>query len=111
MLEITPEHIAELGDVDLRTLIGRLCEAELASRGLAVAGVTWGGDQRAADGGLDVRVALPEGSPLEDFVPRPNTGFQVKREDMPPASIRAEMRPGNVLRPVIETLADLGGSY
>src|SRR5258706_12521307 len=60
MLEITPEHIAELGDADLRTLIGHLCEAELASRGLPVSSVTWGGDQRAADGGLDVRVALPE---------------------------------------------------
>jgi len=106
MLEITPEHIAELGDANLRTLIGRLCEAELASRGLPVAGATWGGDQRAADGGLDVRVALPEGSPLGDFVPRPNTGFQVKRENMPPASIRAEMRPENIGRPVLEELAD-----
>src|SRR5262249_46176732 len=66
MLEITPEDIAELDDADLRTLIGRLCEAELASRGLPVSSVTWGGDQRAADGGVDVRVALPEGASAGD---------------------------------------------
>ena len=91
MLEITPEHIADLGDADLRTLIGRLCEAELATRGLPVSSVTWGGDQRAADGGLDVRVALPGNAPAGDFVPRPNTGFQVKCEDMPRGEILTEI--------------------
>ncbi len=83
MLEITPDHIAELADDDLRTLIGLLCEAELARHNLPVSAVTWGGNQRAADGGLDVRVALPAGSAVTDFVPRPNTGFQVKCQDMP----------------------------
>ena len=52
MLEITPDNIAQLADDDLRTLVGLLCEAELARRGLPVSGVTWGGNQRAADGGL-----------------------------------------------------------
>ena len=92
MLEITPDHIAELADDDLRTLIGLLCEAELARHNLPVSAVTWGGNQRAADGGLDVRVALPAGSAVTDFVPRPNTGFQVKCQDMPRAAILAEMR-------------------
>jgi len=111
MLEITPEHIAELDDTDLRTLIGRLCEAELASRGLPLSSVTWGGNQRAADGGLDVRVALPKASPAGDFVPRANTGFQVKCENMARAAILAEMRPSNVLRPAIAELADHDGAY
>jgi hypothetical protein len=111
MLEITPHHIAELADDDLRTLIGLLCEAELARRGLPVSAVTWGGNQRAADGGLDVRVSLPAGSAVADFVPRPNTGFQVKCQDMPRAAILEEMRPSGALRPVIGELADASGAY
>src|ERR1700730_9781850 len=111
MLEITPDHIAELADDDLRTLIGLLCEAELARHNLPVSAVTWGGNQRAADGGLDVRVALPAGSAVTVFVPRPNTGFQVKCQDMPRNAILAEMRPANVVRPVICELADASGAY
>jgi hypothetical protein len=111
MLEITPDHIAELADDDLRTLIGRLCEAELSRHDLPVSVVTWGGNQRAADGGLDVCVALPAGSAVTDFVPRPNTGFQVKRQDMPRNAIMGEMRPCNVVRPAIRELADAAGAY
>jgi len=61
VFEITSDDIERLNDVDLRELIGRLCEAELTSLGLSPAAVTWGGNQTASDGGLDVRVALPTG--------------------------------------------------
>jgi hypothetical protein len=56
MFEITRDDIAALNDEDLRTLIGRLCEAELRRNGLPVSAATWGGDQTAKDGGLDVRL-------------------------------------------------------
>jgi hypothetical protein len=111
MLEITADHIAELADDDLRELVGLLCEAELAKRGLPVSAVTYGGDQRAGDGGLDVRVALPKAAGAGDFVPRPNTGFQVKRQDMPRAAIRKEMCPSGEVRAVIRELADASGAY
>jgi len=81
-----------------------LCEAELAKRGLPVSAVTYGGDQRAGDGGVDVRIALPEEAVRMDFVPRPNTGFQVKRQDMPRAAIRKEMRPSGDVRAVIREI-------
>jgi len=111
MLEISPDHIAELADDDLRELIGLLCEAELAKRGLPVSAVTYGGDQRAGDGGVDVRIALPEEAVRMDFVPRPNTGFQVKRQDMPRAAMRKEMPPSGDVRAVIRELADASGAY
>jgi hypothetical protein len=111
MLEITADHIVELADDDLRELIGLLCEAELVKRGLPVAAVTYGGDQRAEDGGVDVRVALPEEAGAGDFVPRPNTGFQAKRQDMPRAAILKEMCPGGEVRAVIQELADSSGAY
>jgi hypothetical protein len=58
MFEITGDHVLLLNDQDLRTLIGLLCEAEARRCGASPLGVTWGGDQNAADGGLDVRAAF-----------------------------------------------------
>lgn len=111
MFEITPDDIALLNDEQLRILVGLLCEAELRSRGHSPASVTWGGDQNAVDGGLDVRVALPNDKPIDGFIPRPWTGFQAKKQDMPPSAIGPEMRPNGVIRPAIKELADGGGAY
>jgi len=111
MFDVTPEEIAQLNDTDLRELIGRLCEAELASRGLSPAAVTWGGNQTAADGGLDVRVALRSGTAIDGFIPRSSTGFQVKTPDMARAAILTEMRPAGAIRPIIQELADQAGAY
>jgi len=111
MFDITPDDISQMNDIDLRELVGRLCEAELVSRGHSAAAVTWGGNQTAADGGLDVRVALSPDVFIEGFVPRRLTGFQVKKPDMPRAEIIAEMRPTTTIRPVIQELADEAGAY
>lgn len=111
MSEITGDDIAALGDADLRTLIGLLCEAEMRRRGLPASAVTYGGNQDAKDGGLDVRVGLPSGSAIDDFVPKPATGLQVKKPDMPRAEILKEMKPKGVVRPVINELAVAGGAY
>jgi hypothetical protein len=111
VFDIDGSHIAELNDTDLRTLVARLCEAELRRAGLPVSAVTAGGDQNAADGGLDVRVDLPASTNLSGFIPRPATGFQVKVPDMPPRSILEEMRPGGAIRSVIQELASTSGAY
>jgi hypothetical protein len=113
MLEITCDDIAALSDAHMRTLIGLLCEAEMRRRGLPTSVVTFGGNQDAKDGGLDVRVALPAGTAIDGFVPKPATGFQVKKPDMPRAEILDEMKPkpGGVLRPVILELAAANGAY
>ncbi len=111
MFDITSDDINQLNDSDLRELVGRLCEAELSSRGLSPAAVTWGGNQTAADGGLDVRVELPLGTSIEGFIPCSATGFQVKKPDMPRSEIIPEMRPKDTIRPVIQELADEAGAY
>jgi len=111
MLEITPDDISKLNDEDLRSLIALLSEAELRRRGVSVSGVTWGGDQNAPDGGLDVRVSLPKKKKPQGFIPRPLTGFQVKKSDMPPKAILKEMRPGGKTRAVISELAKQSGAY
>ena len=111
MFEITPADISLLGDEDLRTLVGLLCEAEARRRGLPTSTVTYGGDQNATDGGVDVRVAFPGGTAISGFVPREATGFQAKAKDMPRADILEEMCPGGTIRPAIQELADQSGAY
>src|SRR5882724_2984951 len=74
MFEITPDDISLIGDEDLRTLVGLLCEAEARKRGLPTSTVTYGGDQNATDGGVDVRVTFPAGTAISGFVPREATG-------------------------------------
>jgi hypothetical protein len=133
MFEITGDDLALLRDDDLRTLVGRLCEEEVRKLGFAASTVTYGGDQDATDGGLDVRVELPKATRIAGFLPRAVTGMQVKKSDMSGAKILNEMRPPsnkraaprrrgtkeraekkqqrNKLRPVIAELAAVGGAY
>jgi hypothetical protein len=80
-------------------------------RGLPVSVVTYGGNQDAKDGGLDVRIALPTDTAIDGFIPKPATGFQVKKPDMPRAAILKEMKPKGTVRPVINELAIAGGAY
>ena len=120
LFESAPEQIATLDDESLRLLIARLCKAELRRRGLSVSSVPYGGNQIAADGGIDVRVELPAGTDIAGFIPRPVTGFQAKAEDMPARKIAKEMRPETkkedgtyvtCLRPSIRALAEAAGAY
>lgn len=111
MFDITPDDIALLDDADTRTLVGRLCESEMRRHGLPISAVTYGGHQDAPDGGVDVRVSLPDGTVIEGFISRAATCLQVKKPEMRPADIRVEMRPSGVIRPVIAELARRGGSY
>ncbi|WAT31834.1 hypothetical protein [Pseudomonas sp. GXZC] len=111
MLEITGNDLTNLSDGDLRTLVARLALSELRAQGYPLSSVTAGGNQDAADGGLDVRVECPNILGNPDFVPRSITGFQVKKPDMPASAIREEMSPKGILRPVIEELAAVSGAY
>src|SRR5438093_3500709 len=97
IFEVTPEHIEALSDSDLRTLVGYLAEQEAVRAGHSPAGVTYGGHQNAKDGGLDVRVDLKDGT-INGYVPRLQSGFQVKAEDMPASAIQKEMSPEGKLR-------------
>jgi hypothetical protein len=113
LLDLTGNHIADLGDEDLRVLVTKLCEAELQRNALPASAVLSGGNQTAKDGGIDVAVELDASTPTAglDFVPRPFTGFQVKCEDMPEGKISAEMRPDGVLRDSIKELIAGNGAY
>lgn len=111
MFEIEGKDISELDDSDLRSLIGLLCEADLRSMKLPTAGVTWGGHQNAKDGGIDVRVELTSSVHGDGFIPRSNTGYQVKKPDMPRSAIFKEMMVNGEPKQVIKDLIALDGAY
>jgi hypothetical protein len=111
MLEITEKDIANLGDADLRDLVARLAAAEFRSKGLPRSSVTAGGNQDAKDGGIDVRVDCPHEIKDPDFVPRPQTGFQVKKSNMQRGAIIKEMSPNGTLRGAIRELVGVSGAY
>lgn len=109
--ELEATDISALNDGDLRELVARLCEAELIQQGLPPSSVTWGGAQEAADGGLDVNVKSTQPFPSPNFVPRENTGFQVKKHSMGRSACKKEMEEEGKPKAVIKDLAALKGAY
>src|ERR1017187_2980324 len=111
LFHITGHDIAQLGDDDLRELVGMLCESDYRAAGLRTTGITWGGNQDAADGGLDVVVQDNFEPPESSSIPRKYTGFQVKRPKMVASDILMEMKPRGKLRDSIKDLIKEHGAY
>lgn len=110
MFEVTQEDIEALDDKQLRELVARAAQAEAQRHGHSPLHVTWGGNQTAPDGGLDVKADIPFDVPCP-ALPRGLTGYQVKKPDMSAGDIREEMRPNGVLRDIFPRLAAAGGAY
>jgi hypothetical protein len=70
-----------------------------------------GGDQRAKDGGVDVRVDIPPSSVVSGYIPQSVTAYQVKAEKFEPSKIPGEMAPKGKLRPAIVELSKNSGAY
>lgn len=111
MFEIETTWVQSLNDGDARELIARLCKAELVAAGSRSDYVRWGGDQRAADGGVDVRTVLP--APLSPviFYGSSDVVHQVKAEAMGPAKLRREMTVEGAPHPLFAELVISSGSY
>jgi hypothetical protein len=120
LLQITGKDIGNLRDEDLRDLTGKLCEADYLQAGLSIRKITWGGDQDAADGGVDVRIRRlteinPEIAqpPHNSNVPRAETVFQckkAKKDAITPSKILEEMGKADVVQ-LLSELATVDGAY
>lgn len=110
IFEVTPDEIAILNDTDLRTLVGLMAEQEAIKHGCSPVGVTYGGHQNAGDGGIDVRATV-QSDEISGYIPKEDTGFQVKAEDLARKAVIDEMRPDGELRDSIKELAEKNGAY
>lgn len=109
--EVSKEVVSALSDVQLRTLLRLLLEAEARQRRIALSAVSVGGDQSAPDAGVDGTIRW-NGPPVPGgWLPRRSCYFQCKAQAMPPSAIRAEMRPGGDIRPVFGDMARARGAY
>jgi hypothetical protein len=111
IFQVTSTDIQSLDDTLARELVARLCRAEMRAKGLSQAFVTWGGDQRAKDGGVDVRVDIDPPAGAGGYIPKDASAFQVKAEKFASAKILKEMAPKGKLRPAIKELAESTGAY
>ena len=113
LFEVSAQDVALLKDDELRELVARLCQATLLEDGLPTTCVTWGGDQREPDGGIDVRVQLRADDPLPNgsWLRWRSVGFQVKATEMGPKKIEKEMCPNDSLQSSIQELLQVGGAY
>ena len=113
LFEVSSEDVESLKDDELRELVARLCKATLIEAGLSATCVTWGGDQREPDGGIDVRVQLRADDPLPNgsWLRWRSVGFQVKATVMGPKKIKKEMCPSDSLQSFIQELLQVGGAY
>ena len=111
IFQITSSDIRSLNDEQARALVARLCKAELLSKGAGTDAVTWGGDQRAKDGGVDVRVDVAPAVGVTGYIPKDATAYQVKAEPFYPAKIPEEMAPKGILRPAIAEFGHQSGAY
>ena len=109
--ELEPADITSLNDGDLRDMVGRLCEAELIQQKIQPSCVLWGGAQEAPDGGLDINVKESGKLISPSFIPRQNTGFQVKKNSMSRAACTKEMQDKGCAKTVITDLASKRGAY
>ncbi len=111
IFSITVENIQSLDDVQSRELVARLCRAELRKKGISSAAVTWGGDQRAKDGGVDVFIDVDPPKGVKGYIKHDQCVFQVKAEKFSKGKIPGEMMPRGILRPAIAELAHNNGAY
>ena len=95
LFHITTEDIQKLNDTQARELVARLCRAELRAKKLSEGYVSWGGDQRAKDGGVDVKVDIDPVVGMSGYVPKDSVVYQVKAEKIGKAKIPGEMAPKN----------------
>ena len=104
--EITKDDIKSLSDETLRNLIEMLTKAEAKKLGISTSCVHFGGNIKAKDGGVDGRVSSSELAANEGFIPRGETVFQIKAENMPLGKIKTEIS-GSKLKNGNETKTQL----
>ncbi len=109
--EISKDLVTRLPDELLRALLRKLLEAEALRLGVSPSAIRVGGNQTAADGGVDALVDWKGEPKPTGWLPRRLIYFQCKAETMAAAALRDEMRPKEIVRPIFSQLAKERGAY
>jgi hypothetical protein len=108
---VSSKEIQSLNDEQARELVVRLVRAEAEKLSVVEPSTTWGGDQRAKDGGIDVRFASSALPTASSYLPKECVGYQVKAEKFPPSKISGEMAPKGIFSASIKQLLQDNHAY
>lgn len=111
ILDLKESEIGGLDSNQLVELVSLLAEAELAAHDVSSGYVYGSSENSAADGGVDLRIDIPEENFDTGFIRRPNTIYQIKSGTVTPSTIKKEMCPKGELRNSISEILKANGSY
>lgn len=109
--DVTFDDIQRLNDDQLRNVLRLLLEAEAKQHSIPLSAIRLGGDQNAADGGVDARVEWEGGPEHTEWFPKRLTNFQSKAEEMPKSKLKSELAPGGTPRLFFDELARESAAY
>lgn len=111
ILEITPDDINKLGDLQLTELLSRLLRMEAQKFGIPKSYISVSLEIKASDGGEDAHIKWSDGPEKTEWIPNRYTLFQCKAEKMGPKKCKSEILSENELKPRVKDVLDNGGSY
>jgi hypothetical protein len=111
ILEITPDDINRLNDIQLTDLLLRLLRMEAQKFGIPKSCISGSLNIKAADGGEDAHIKWSNGPEKTEWIPNRYTLFQCKAEKIEPKKCKTEILSENGLKPRVKDVLDNGGSY
>ena len=111
ILEITPDDINGLNDIQLTDLLLRLLRMEAQKFGISKSCISGSLEIKASDGGEDAHIKWHGEPEKTEWIPNRYTLFQCKAEKIGPKKCKTEILSENRLKPRVKDVLDNGGSY
>lgn len=111
IIEVTPDDINKLKDIQLTDLLLRLLRMEAQKYGIPKSCISGSLEIKASDDGEDANIKWSHGPEKTDWIPNRNSLFQCKAEDIGPTECKNEILSKGELKPRIKDVLDNGGSY
>ena len=111
ILEITPDDINKLDDLQLTDLLLRLLRMEARKCGIPKSCISGSLNIKAADGGEDAHIKWAGGHEKTDWIPNRYTLFQCKAGNIEPKKCETEILSENGLKHRVRDALDNDGSY
>jgi hypothetical protein len=102
ILEITPDDINKLGDIQLTDLLLRLLRMEAQKFEIPKSCISGSLEIKASDGGEDAHIKWSDGPEKTEWIPNRYTLFQCKAEKIEPKKCKTEILSENELKPRVK---------
>ena len=111
ILEVTPDDINKLDEIQLTDLLLRLLRMEAQKYVIPTSSISCSLEIKASDGGEDAHIKWCDGPEKTNWILNRDTLFQCKAENIGPADCKKEILADGELKPRVKDVLDNGGSY